>query len=188
MTTQTASVASSIPNIPMELLRPSQTESQLQRRKYFDKTELDELTESVKTFGVLQPIIVRRIPSEQAAGVTVPEYFEIVAGERRMLAAKLAGHVRIPANVLELNDQQVLEVQLIENLQRADLHPMHEAESYDELVHKYRHPIEEIYSKVGKSRTYVYNRMKLLALSTKARKAFYSGEISASVAEKLARV
>lgn len=188
MSAQLESVASSIPSIPLEQLRPSTTEAQSQRRKHFDKAKLAELAESIATHGVLQPIIVRRVNGEKAAGVTVPEYFEIVAGERRVRAAQQAGHVRIPANVLELTDEQVVEVQLIENLQREDVHPMQEAEGYHELVRKYGHPIEAVYTKVCKSRGYVYARMKLLDLCTEARDAFYKTDIDQSRALLIARI
>lgn len=168
--------------ILLEQLDPSQTSAQAARRKAFDKSELKELAESIKAHGLVNPILVRPI-----VAVGEPSY-EIVAGERRFLAAKLAGLDRIDCNVRHLGDEAVVELQLIENLQRADLHPMHEAESYDELVHKYGHTADEVAAKVGKSRAYVYGRMKLLSLSPKARKAFYAGEISASIAEKLARI
>lgn len=173
-----------IPSIPLAQLRPSKTEAQTQRRKYFDKAKLAELAESVKAHGVLQPIIVRNQYSIENG-----DHYEIVAGERRYVAAKNAGLERIPANVLELTDEQVIEVQLIENLQREDIHPMQEAEGYHELVNVRRsHTAEDLAARVGKSRTYVYNRMKLTALSEKCRKAFYADKISASIAEKLARI
>lgn len=175
-------------SIPLEHLRPSSTEAQMQRRKYFDKAKLDELAESIAAHGVFQPIVVRQVPAESTAGVTVPGHYQIVAGERRYVASKMAKRADIPAIVLELTDEEVIEVQLIENLQREDVHPMHEAEGYHELVHTFGHPIEEVYSRVGKSRSYVYGRMKLLALAPALRKVFYEGEIDASVALLLARI
>lgn len=170
--------------ILLEHIKPSSTTSQAARRKAFNKAELEELADSIKTHGLVNPILVRPIPTTgKEAG-----HYELVAGERRFLAAELAGLERIDCNVRFLGDEAVVELQLIENLQRSDLHPMHEAESYDELVHKYKHTADEVAAKVGKSRAYVYGRMKLLSLSPKARKAFYAGEISASIAEKLARI
>lgn len=170
--------------IPLAQLRPSQTEAQQQRRKSFDKAALQQLADSLATAGLVQAILVRPRP----ANGDVAGHYEIVAGERRFIAAGLAGLERIPCNVRELTDEQVLELQLIENLHRTDLHPMHEAESYAELRDKYGHAVEEIAPQVGKSRAYVYGRIKLLALSKACRKAFYEGGISASIAEKLARI
>jgi ParB/RepB/Spo0J family partition protein len=170
--------------ISLEHIEPSPTSAQAARRKSFDKVALQELADSIKTLGLVNPIVVRPVP---ATGKRAGSY-ELVAGERRYLAAQLAGLERIDCNVRTLSDEAVVELQLIENLQRADLHPMHEAESYDELIHKYGHTADEIAAKVGKSRGYVYGRMKLLSLSKGARKAFYDGLLSASVAEKLARV
>jgi len=179
----------SLQTIAIAKLRPSHTDAQVQRRKYFDKDKMQELAESIAAHGVLQPIVVR--PIERAAGLPylpgIPTH-EIVAGERRYLAVKLAKLVEIPAMVLELTDEQVIEVQLIENLQREDVHPMQEAEGYHELVTKHGHKVDDIYARVGKSRTYVYGRLKLMALSPKCRKAFHADEISASIAEKLARI
>jgi ParB/RepB/Spo0J family partition protein len=166
--------------IPLDQIRLSQTVSQTARRKHFAKEDLAELVESVKAHGVLQPIIVRTLPKVSGK--------ELVAGERRFLAAKSAGLDSIQAVVRELTDEQVIEIQLIENLQREDVHPMQEAEGYHELVSKYGHPIEDVYTRVGKSRSYVYGRMKLLALSEKCRNAFYDAEISASIALLLARI
>lgn len=164
--------------VDLSSIQVSKTAAQVQRRKYFQKAELAELSESIKSHGVLQPIIVRPVAKGS----------EVVAGERRYLAAKLAGLNEIPAISKALSDEGVLEVQLIENLQRADLHPMEEAEGYQELMAKHKHPIEDIYSKVGKSRSYVYSRLKLLELSKPARKAFYEGKISASVGLLIARI
>lgn len=158
----------------------SQTEAQIARRQYFNKAALEELAQSIETHGIVQPIVVRYMKE--------PDHYELVAGERRFLAAQIAELDEVPAVVRELTDEQVIEVQLIENLQRADVHPMQEAEGYHELVHKHGHPIEEIYTKVGKSRSYVYGRMKLLALSSNSRAAFYEGKISASIALCLARI
>lgn len=170
--------------ILLEHIEPSATNAQAMRRKAFDKPAIVELASSIAQLGLAQPILVRPIPTTGKKG----GHYEIVAGERRYLAFEHLGRERIPCTVRHLGDEQVVELQLIENLQREDLHPMHEAESYDELVHKFGHQAEEIAAKVGKSRSYVYNRMKLLALSKACRKAFYDGELSASIAEKIARI
>jgi ParB/RepB/Spo0J family partition protein len=169
-------------SLPLEQLRPSTTEAQTQRRKYFDKAKLDELAESIVARGVLQPIVVRYFAPDKAAGVAVPAYYEIVAGERRFLASKLAKRADIPAVVLELSDEEVIEVQ------REDVHPMQEAEGYHELVTKFGHAVDELPARVGKSRSYVYARIKLLALCAKARDAFYKGGLTASTALLVARI
>jgi ParB/RepB/Spo0J family partition protein len=174
--------------LPLGQLLPSSSHAQSMRRKSFNKAALSELAESVRAHGLLQPIVVRPRHEEKVGGVTVGAHFEIVAGERRFLAARIAELAEVPVSVRDLSDEQVIEIQLIENLQREDVHPMLEAEGYHELVHTYGHPIEDVYSKVGKSRSYVYGRMKLLALSKKAREAFYSNEISASIANLIARI
>lgn len=197
---------SEIPMIPLGALRLSQTASQIQRRQFFDKDGLEDLALSITSHGVLQPIIVRPLKvlstpglngyrvagqdymSPDEAEAAARDQYEIIAGERRFLAAQQAGLEQIPANVLDVSDETVVEIQLIENLEREDVHPMHEAESYDELVHKWRHPVDELCARLGKSRAYVYGRMKLLSLSAKARRAFYEGLLSTSIAEKLARI
>jgi ParB/RepB/Spo0J family partition protein len=172
--------------ISLDMIRLSQTVSQIERRKRFSGDELAELTESVKKHGVLQPIIIR---SQEDPIHGVRATYELVVGERRYLAAKAAGLEEIPAVVREdLDDEQAIEIQLIENLQRADLHPMQEAEGYHELMSKHGHVADELGERVGKSRSYVYARLKLLELSDKCRKAFYAGEISQSIALLLARI
>lgn len=159
----------------------SNTATQRARRQRFDKDTLAELAESVKAHGILQPIIVR-----PRADVRGPKY-ELVAGERRLLAAELAALESIPAIVRDLSDEDVIDVQLIENLQRDDVHPMEEAEGYEQL-RELGHPIDELHARVGKSRSYVYARLKLLALCPAARKAFYAGRLNASTALLLARI
>lgn len=171
--------------ILLEQILPSSTSAQSHRRKSFDKAQLEELAESIKTHGLVNPILVRPLPTtDRKHG----DRYELVAGERRFLATQMAGLDRIDCSVRHLGDEAVVELQLIENLQRSDLHPMHEAESYDELIHTYKHTADEVAAKVGKSRAYVYARIKLLSLSKTCRKAFYNGEVSASIAEKIARI
>lgn len=154
-------------------------------RKNFDKAALQELAESLAKHGMLQPVLVRPNGSDGT--------YELVAGERRWRAAKIAKLDRIPATVRELTDAEVLEIQVVENLQRADLHPLEEAEGYEALMkcqhadgHTYT--AEEIAGKVGKSKSYVYQRLKLTALTPKAREAFYDGRLDASRALLVARV
>ena len=175
-------------DIPLAQLRVSSTPCQAERRKHLDKGAIAELAKSIAGVGVLQPLVVR--PIKRAAGLnylpTDPTH-EIVAGERRFLAAREAKLETVPVNVRELTDEQLLEVQLVENLQRDDVHPMAEAEGY-EALHKIGRTVDEIADKTGKSRAYVYGRMKLLDLGQAARKAFYEGKLTASTALYVARV
>jgi ParB/RepB/Spo0J family partition protein len=165
-------------------LKPSATEAQAMRRKQFDKGALRELADSIKLSGVVQPIVVREIPT---AGKS-PGHYEIVAGERRVLAAGIAGLERIPAIVRELDDQGVAQIQLIENLQREGLAPMHEATSYHELIEEHGLKHEDVAARIGKSLRYVYMRLKLLALAPPVRKLLADGVIEVSIAERIARI
>jgi ParB/RepB/Spo0J family partition protein len=177
--------AASFRMLPLAQLRTSTTEAQTQRRKYFDKVKLGELAESIAARGVVQPIVVRFVSPLDAGA---PAYYEIVAGERRVRASELAKRTEIPAVVMELDDEEVIEVQLIENLQREDVHPMQEAEGYHQLVTVHGHSVDELPDKIGKSRSYVYARIKLLDLCEAARAAFYKGDIDQSRALLIARI
>ena len=170
---------------PNTILVDAIAASKTNPRKHFDKAALQELAESIARHGVLQPIRVRPNGSEGT--------YELVAGERRWRAAKIAQLERIPATVRELTDAEVVEIQIIENLHRIDLHPLEEAEGYESLMkcqhadgHAYT--ADEIAAKVGKSRSYVYQRLKLCALVPAAREAFYDGHLDASKALLVARV
>jgi ParB/RepB/Spo0J family partition protein len=145
---------------------------------------MDELIESVRAKGVLQPILARPV---KGIGSNL---LEIVFGHRRFRAAKEAGLETIPAVVRELSDVDALEANVIENLQRTDVHPLEEAEGYEQLLEQQDRPytVEDIAAKVGKSKAYVYGRMKLLALCPAARAAFYEGKLTASVALLIARI
>jgi ParB/RepB/Spo0J family partition protein len=181
-------VSTELQMLPLAKLKLSATSAQSERRAHFDPAGIAELAESIKAVGMLAPIVAR--PWHTAAGlnhlVTDPDY-EVVAGERRLLAAKKAGLTSVPVSVRELTDEQVLEVQLVENLQREDLHELAEAEGY-EALQKLGHSVEEMAGKVGKSKATLYARMKLLALCKDARKAFYDGTLTASVALLVARI
>lgn len=174
--------------LPLAKLKLSATTAQRERRAHFDTAGIAELAESLKAVGMLAPIVARpwRSPPSINHLVTDPD-FEIVAGERRYLAAKKAGLEKVPVNVRELTDEQVLEVQLVENLQREDLHELAEAEGYEALA-KLGHSVEEMADKVGKSKATLYARMKLLALCKEARTAFYDGKLNSSTALLLARI
>lgn len=169
--------------LPLSSILTSTTKAQAERRAHFDKAALVELAESIKTVGLLQPLVVRPTDPQDGCG----QFWEIVAGERRYLAAELAGLAEVPCSVRELTDEQVLEVQLVENLQRVDLHELVEAEGYEQLQ-QLGHSVEEIAAKVGKSKGTVYARCKLLTLCKEGRAAFRTCKITASVALLLARI
>ncbi len=139
-----------------------------QPRKRFDKEQLSALAESIKEHGVISPIVV----VENGLG------YEIVAGERRWRAARLAGLTEIPAIVRNYTEQELSEVALIENIQREDLNPIEEANSYNSLMEKFGLTQEEISKKVGKSRSAVANSLRLLSLEPELQKYVISGEIS----------
>lgn len=158
-------------------------ESKTNPRRCFDEKRLAELTVSVKTQGVIEPIIVRRSQANGRADV-----FEIVAGARRYRAAKAAGRDTVPALVRHLSDEQALEIQVVENLQRADIHPLDEALGYQALIDKTGMEVAAIAAKVGKSESYIYQRLKLAALVKLAQKAFIEDKITAGHAILIARL
>ena len=128
-----------------------------QPRRTFLEADLEELTESIKTKGVIQPILVRTDPSQ-------PEMFEIIAGERRWRAARRAGLSMVPAVVREMDDREMLEIAIIENVQRADLNAVEEAEAYKALIDRFGRTQESVAQQVGKSREHVSNTLRLLSL------------------------
>lgn len=174
-----------IGTIPVSLavIKPSPTNP----RENFPADKMAELVESVRLHGVLQPILLRPWPEDYPHPEPRPEY-EIVAGERRFRAAKAAGLANIEAKVRKLSDTEVLEIQIIENLQRADLHPMEEAIGYERMLESYGYTAESLADKIGKSKAYVYARVKLTALCHEARKAFYAGKLNPSTALLIARI
>lgn len=160
------------------------TESKSNPRRAMDAHALAELTDSVRKLGVLQPILVRPLPG--IVGEVVR--YELVAGHRRFAAAKAAELAYIPATVRKLTDIEVLEIQLVENLQRADLHPLEEAEGYRRLTTIAKMDVARIAERVGRSVAYVYDRLKLLALTKEARKLFLEDRFAAGHAILLARL
>ncbi|MCX5711600.1 MAG: ParB/RepB/Spo0J family partition protein [Candidatus Omnitrophica bacterium] len=161
--------------VSLKDIKPSQHNA----RKTFDEVKLKELAESIKEKGVIEPIIIR--PSNGK--------FEVVCGERRYRASQLAGKKEIPAIIMDLNDQQALEHQVIENLQREDVHPLEEAEGYEALMKKYGYKtVDDIAIKIGKSRGYIYGRLKLCELIPENRKLFYENKLNPSVALLVARI
>jgi len=163
-------------------------------RKHFDADTLAELAASIKLHGLAQPILIRPLPSDRlhdthAYKHTLGAYptHEIVAGERRWRACEKAGIKRIPVLIRDLTDAQVLELQLVENLARTDLHPLEEAEGYEALMQATSMTAVQIAERMGKSRTTVYNALKLLDLSPDSRQAFYDGKLSPTTAVLVAR-
>jgi ParB/RepB/Spo0J family partition protein len=168
-------------NIPIELIRPSKTNP----RKRFDNASLAELAKSIKQSGVGQPILVRPLPNVED---DVSDRVEIVAGERRYRASILAGLATIPAIVRDMSDAEALEFQLVENLQREDVHEIEEAEGYERLMKEHKFTADECAERVGKSRSYIYGRLKFCALAPAVRTAFYDEKLNASTALLIARI
>ncbi len=147
-----------------------------QPRKLFDEAALAELADSIREHGVIQPLTVRKLASG---------YYQIIAGERRWRAARMAGLTEVPAVVIEADDQKAAELALVENLQREDLNPMEEAAGYQALIQTYHMTQEEAAQRVGKSRSAVANAMRLLGLQPAVRKLVEDGSLSAGHARAL---
>ncbi|AIJ45537.1 hypothetical protein O987_06970 [Comamonas testosteroni TK102] len=165
-------------------------------RKRFDPTKLQELADSIAASGVHQPILIRPLPGHRledthrearALKQPAPEY-ELVAGERRWRACQLAKVAQIPAMIRPMTDEQALEVQVIENLQREDVTELEEAEGYESLMKHSKLNADQVGAKIGKSRGYVYGRLKLLDLCQQAREALREGKIDFSKALLVARI
>ncbi len=146
-----------------------------QPRKNFDQDALNELADSIKQYGVIQPIVVQKID----------DYYEIIAGERRWRAAKIAKLKKIPVVIKNFSEQEIVEIALIENIQREDLNPIEEAEAYKRLIDEYNLKQEEMAERLSKSRTSITNSMRLLKLSSKVQKLVISGELSSGHARAL---
>ncbi len=155
----------SISKLSMELIEPNQE----QPRKAFDAELMEQLTESIRIHGVVTPITVRKRTNG---------YYQIIAGERRWRAARDAGLTEIPAMVLDVTDKEVMEIALIENLQRQDLNAIEEAEGYDTLVKQYGLTQDQVAERVGKSRSAVANALRLLSLQGEVRDLLIQGKIS----------
>jgi len=170
--------------VATNMIAPSATNP----RKNFDQSALEELASSISRHGVLQPVVVRSWPASRKPPKGTPEpLYELVVGERRWRAAQLAGLEAIPATVREMADAEVVEVQIVENLQRADLHPLEEADGYRQLMAK-GHDVARIAEQTGRSVKYVYDRVKLLSLTKAAQRAFLAGDFTAGHAVILARL
>ena len=147
-----------------------------QPRKRFDDESLQELADSISQHGIIQPLTVRKLSSG---------YYQIIAGERRWRAARLAGLQEIPVIVIEADDRKAAELAMIENLQREDLNPMEEAAGFQSLIESYHMTQEEAAQRVGKSRSAVTNALRLLGLMPSVRKLVEEGKLSAGHARAL---
>lgn len=156
-----------------------------QPRRVFDQALLEELTASIKDKGVLQPILLRPLPNRLAKKKKVSDSYQIVAGERRWQAALNAGLDQMPALIRELSDQEVLEIGVVENVQRADLNPIEEAMAYQALKDQFGRRQEDIAKAIGKSRSHVANCLRLLTLPVLAREYLSEGKISAGHARAI---
>jgi ParB family chromosome partitioning protein len=164
--------AAGVREIPIELIKRNET----QPRWVFDDEELAELSASIRDKGVLQPILVRPLDGGE---------FEIVAGERRWRASQKAGLHAMPALVRELDDVQVLEIAVVENVQRANLNAIEEAAAYQQLIDKHGRTQEEVAEAVGKSRSHVANTLRLMNLPEGVREHVLSGQLTAGHARAI---
>ena len=147
-----------------------------QPRHHFDEDALQDLADSIREHGIIQPLTVRRLSSG---------YYQIIAGERRWRAARIAGLHEVPAIVIEADDRKMTELSLIENLQREDLDPIEEAEGYKTLMDSYQLTQEEAAERVGKSRSAVANSLRLLGLCPEVREMLQNGALSGGHARAL---
>ena len=160
--------------LPVEKIRPNPD----QPRRTFNREALEELAASVKEKGIIQPIIVRENPAGSGS-------YEIVAGERRWRAAQMARLHEVPVLVRELDDTEVIELAIIENIQRADLNPLEEAQGYRQLMDRFGHTQEKLAEALGKSRSHIANLMRLLTLPDEVLELLREGRLSAGHARAL---
>lgn len=161
-------------SVPIDRIRPNPN----QPRHNFDERELEELVASIREKGVIQPLILRPHPVE-------PETWEIVAGERRWRAAQRAGVHAVPAVIRSLDDTEVLELAIIENIQRADLNPLEEALGYRQLMDRFGHTQERLGEALGKSRSHIANLLRLLTLPEPVLDLVRDGRLTAGHARAL---
>ncbi len=155
----------------IEEIRPNRS----QPRKYFDESRLQELAESIKERGILEPLIVRK----------VAEGYELIVGERRWRAAQKAGLKEVPIIVKEAQDREVMELSLIENLQREDLNPIEEAEAYKRLIDEFNISHEELSARIGKDRTTITNTLRLLKLPAEIKTHILKNQITSGHARAI---
>ena len=161
--------------LPLSKVEPRQD----QPRTQFDEDALQELADSIALYGVIQPITVRRLDSG---------YYQIIAGERRWRAARLAGLSEVPVRIIDADDRRAAELALVENLQREDLNPLEEATGYRALIEEFGLTQDEAARSVGKSRSAVANALRLLALTPKVLSMVQDGRISAGHARALLQI
>lgn len=147
-----------------------------QPREYFDEDALQDLADSISQFGLIQPVVTRKLPTG---------YYQIIAGERRWRASRMAGLTEIPVRVIEADDRRTAELALVENLQREDLNPIEEAKGYKSLIEEYGLTQEETARSVGRSRPAITNSLRLLSLCPKVLELVERGELSAGHARAL---
>ena len=164
--TEEPAVQSGLKTLPLHKIEPNPD----QPRRDFDPEELEELAESIRTHGIIQPMTVREMPNG---------YYQIIAGERRWRASRLAELAEVPVVVVEADDKKAMELALIENLQRTDLNPVEEAMGYDALIREYGMTQEEAAARVGKSRPAVANALRLLGLSQPVLDKLREGQLTA---------
>ncbi len=161
-----------------KLLITDLTRNKFQPRKHFDKEDLQELTNSIKEQGVIQPIVVRPDKSNE-------NKYEIIAGERRWLASQNAGLHEVPVVILNVDDVKSLEFAIVENVQRQDLNAVDEARGYQRLIDEFNYNHEKLSQFIGKSRSYISNSIRLLSLSEEVLQMVEKGELSAGHARSL---
>lgn len=161
-------------NLPIESVAPNPD----QPRRSFDKDALEDLAASIREKGIIQPLIVRPRPGKGGE-------YEIVAGERRWRAAQMAKLHQVPVIIREFNDTEVLEIAIIENIQRADLNPVEEAAGYNQLMEKFGHTQEKLATALGKSRSHIANAVRLLTLPEDVLSFLRDGKLSAGHARAL---
>ena len=173
MNTETAAV-SGYKTLPLSMLQESSTNP----RRTFEPTKLVELAHSLSVHGLIQPITVR----------PMGEAYEIVAGARRFRAAQIAELAAVPVRILDLSDAEMIEIQIIENSQRQDVHPYEEAAAYQRLLDLPGYTVEALVQKTGRSQSHIYARLTLLALISEVATAFQEERITASHASLIARL
>jgi ParB family chromosome partitioning protein len=163
--------------VPIEFLRPNPRNP----RKFFDEEHLQELADSIRERGLIQPIVVRPV-------ARTPDAYEIIAGERRWRAAQRAGVHDVPIHLIEASDQEALELAIVENIQRADLNPLEEAGGYEQLMREFAYTQADLAKVIGKSRSHVANTLRLLNLPSGIKTKVSDGLISAGHARALLSV
>lgn len=158
--------------IAISMIQPNR----YQPRMEFDESALDELKDSVREFGVLQPLLVRKIADDR---------YELIAGERRLRAAKMAGLTEVPVDIREFNNEEIAQIALIENIQRENLNAMEEAKAYDRLLKEFSLTQEAVAQKVGRSRSHIANFLRLLNLAEQVQAYVANGSLSMGQAKPL---